>query len=111
MRRRLEHPAAARPVPLELLEHAAVHLIGAAQIAGLNGGLTGGGLSLGDYDSDNDLDILISGSDSGNQKQLRVYSNNGNGTFNATPSEIDGLNGELAQVEKKMAGYLKELGL
>ncbi|MFO0824779.1 MAG: hypothetical protein U0792_16955 [Gemmataceae bacterium] len=29
----------------------------------------------------------------------------------AVQKEIDGLNGELAQVEKKMAGYLKELGL
>jgi type I restriction enzyme M protein len=29
----------------------------------------------------------------------------------AVQKEIDGLNGELAEVEKKMAGYLKEMGL
>ena len=29
----------------------------------------------------------------------------------AVQKEIDGLNGELAQVEKTMAGFLKELGM
>ncbi|MFN0117654.1 MAG: FG-GAP-like repeat-containing protein, partial [Elusimicrobiota bacterium] len=60
-------------------------------------GLEYGGVAWGDYDNDGDLDILVSGISSGFQPQLRVYKNNGNGTFDATQIEVDGLNGGLSE--------------
>jgi 6-phosphogluconolactonase (cycloisomerase 2 family) len=64
------------------------------EIAGLNNGLRYSHVAWGDYDNDQDMDILVSGSDS-TEMQLRVYKNNGNGTFNGTPIDVDGLNGGL----------------
>lgn len=40
-----------------------------------------GSLNLGDYDNDNDLDILLTGLTQNNQIISKVYSNNGNNTF------------------------------
>jgi predicted nucleotidyltransferase len=65
------------------------------EIDGLNGGIYGGVLAWGDYDNDGDLDILASGADVANAKQLRVYLNNANGTFDPNQIEVDGLNGGL----------------
>jgi hypothetical protein len=63
-------------------------------VAGLNNGLSNGGVAWGDDDNDGDLDVLASGTD-GSNNQLRVYRNNGNGTFNNTPLDIAGVNGGL----------------
>lgn len=49
-------------------------------------GVTGSSLAWADYDNDGDLDIAIAGHD-GTAYRLRVYRNNGNGTFNPTPVE------------------------
>jgi hypothetical protein len=65
------------------------------EIDGANGGLFQGRVAWGDYDADGDLDILAAGQDTGGLEQLRVYANNGNGTFNAAQIEIDGGNGGL----------------
>jgi predicted nucleotidyltransferase len=64
------------------------------EVDGLNGGLRYSDVAWGDFDNDGDLDILVSGSD-GSSPQLRVYMNNGNGTFDGTQIEVDGLNGGL----------------
>ncbi|MBK8576263.1 MAG: VCBS repeat-containing protein [Elusimicrobia bacterium] len=65
------------------------------EVAGVNGGLSDGGLAWGDYDNDGDLDILASGTANGSNGQLRVYKNNGNGTMDPTQIEVDALNGGL----------------
>jgi predicted nucleotidyltransferase len=60
------------------------------------GGLDSGGVTWGDYDSDGDLDVLVSGiPDNGNTRELRIYKNNGNGTMNAAQIEVDGADGGL----------------
>jgi predicted nucleotidyltransferase/6-phosphogluconolactonase (cycloisomerase 2 family) len=64
------------------------------EVDGLNGGLRYSDVAWGDFDNDGDLDILVSGSD-GSSPQLRVYMNNGNGTFDGSQIEVDGLNGGL----------------
>ncbi|MBL0349237.1 MAG: VCBS repeat-containing protein [Elusimicrobia bacterium] len=65
------------------------------EVDGLNGGLNAGDVKWGDADNDGDLDILCAGLDAANARQLRVYLNNGNGTFNANQIEIDGAAGGL----------------
>ncbi|MBK8574497.1 MAG: VCBS repeat-containing protein [Elusimicrobia bacterium] len=45
----------------------------------MNGGLYYGGVGWGDYDADGDVDVLVSGN-----AEVRVYKNNGNGTFDPT---------------------------
>jgi hypothetical protein len=67
------------------------------EVESLNNGLYGGGVAWGDFDNDGDLDILCSGfSGNGANPQLRVYRNNGTGTFNAAQIEVDGANGGLS---------------
>jgi predicted nucleotidyltransferase len=61
----------------------------AINVAGLNSGLKQGSVAWGDYDKDGDLDILASGTD-GTNRQLRVYKNNGDGTFNSTAVNVAG---------------------
>jgi 6-phosphogluconolactonase (cycloisomerase 2 family) len=68
----------------------------AINVAGSNNGLRAGGVAWGDYDNDADLDVLISGTD-GTNRQLRVYANNGNGTFNATATNVAGSNNGLSE--------------
>jgi 6-phosphogluconolactonase (cycloisomerase 2 family) len=67
----------------------------AINVAGSNNGLRAGGVAWGDFDNDADLDVLISGTD-GTNRQLRVYANNGNGTFNATATNVAGSNNGLS---------------
>ncbi|MBK8576260.1 MAG: VCBS repeat-containing protein, partial [Elusimicrobia bacterium] len=62
----------------------------------------GGGV--GDFDKDADLDVLVSGSD-GTNYQLRTYSNNGNGTFNATATNVAGLNGGVGYSSVAVGDY------
>lgn len=63
------------------------------EVDGAGNGLYVGGLAWGDFDNDGDLDILANGTTG--SAQLRVYSNNGNGTFNATQIEVEALNDGL----------------
>ncbi len=62
------------------------------EVDSLNGGIRYGGLSWGDCDNDGDLDILVSGQDAFGP-QLRVYRNNGNGTFDPAQVEVKSPNG------------------
>jgi len=62
-------------------------------VDGVNGGLSQGSVAWGDFDGDSDLDILVVGVDSGNANRLRVYRNNGNGTFDDNEIKIDNLAG------------------
>jgi hypothetical protein len=62
------------------------------EVESRGGGLRNGGVAWGDFDNDGDLDILTCGTNSGGDAQLRVYKNNGNGTINSTPVEIEGTN-------------------
>jgi 6-phosphogluconolactonase (cycloisomerase 2 family)/predicted nucleotidyltransferase len=64
-------------------------------VAGVNSGLSQGSVAWGDFDNDADLDVLVNGTDGAN-RQLRVYGNNGNGTFNATPTNVAGSNNGLS---------------
>jgi hypothetical protein len=59
------------------------------------GGVWYGGVAWGDYDSDGDLDVLVSGTDGSSSRQLRIYKNNGNGTMDAAQIEVDGAGGGL----------------
>ena len=68
----------------------------AVNVAAANSGLKDGDVAFGDYDNDGDLDVLVSGTD-GTNNQLRVYKNNGNGTFNTTAVEVAGTNSGLKQ--------------
>lgn len=61
------------------------------EVDGANNGLYSGGVAWGDFDNDGDLDVLASGYDA-TTYQLRVYKNNGNGTFDPTQVEVDGAN-------------------
>jgi predicted nucleotidyltransferase len=64
------------------------------EVEALNGGFNASMVAWGDFDNDGDLDILVDGDDS-TGKQLRIYKNNANGTFNATQIEVESLNGGL----------------
>ncbi|MBK8576261.1 MAG: VCBS repeat-containing protein [Elusimicrobia bacterium] len=68
----------------------------AVNVAAANSGLKEGDVAFGDFDNDGDLDVVASGSDNSNN-QLRVFRNNGNGTFNTTPVEVAGSNNGLKQ--------------
>ncbi|MBK8126126.1 MAG: VCBS repeat-containing protein [Elusimicrobia bacterium] len=68
---------------------------GQIEIDGLNGGLTQGDVNWGDLDNDGDLDILAGGIDAASARQIRVYRNNGNGTFDTAQIEVDGAGGGL----------------
>jgi hypothetical protein len=65
------------------------------EVDGLNGGLTQGDAKWGDLDSDGDLDILVGGIDAAGARQIRIYKNNGNGTFDTAQIEVDGAGGGL----------------
>jgi hypothetical protein len=65
------------------------------EVGGLNGGLSESRVDWGDFDNDGDLDVLVAGTD-GTNRQLRIYKNNGNGTLNASPIEVGGVNGGLS---------------
>ncbi|MBK8871658.1 MAG: VCBS repeat-containing protein [Elusimicrobia bacterium] len=54
-----------------------------------------GGVSWGDFDADGDLDVLAIGHNMSGH-QLRVYKNNGNGTFDTAQIEVDGINNGLS---------------
>ncbi len=56
-------------------------------------GLDGGEPALGDFDLDGDLDLLVSGLDPAGARQLRVYRNNGNGSFDPNQIEVPGAAG------------------
>ncbi len=74
------------------------------EVDGAGGGLCDGGVDWGDFDGDGDLDIVANGaltSAATATAQLRVYRNNGNGTFDATQIEVDALNGGLTQGDVK----------
>jgi predicted nucleotidyltransferase len=64
-------------------------------VDGAWGGLDMGEVTWGDYDNDGDLDVLVSGANSGGTRQLRIYKNNGNGTMDAAQIEVDGGGGGL----------------
>lgn len=61
---------------------------------GTNVGYWHGRLAWGDYDTDGDLDILATGKST---PQIHVVNNNGNGTFNFTPTQVDASDGGLRQ--------------
>jgi hypothetical protein len=61
------------------------------EVDGAGGGLRYGGVAWGDFDNDGDIDILANGNQtSGSTRELRVYSNNGNGTINPEQLEVAG---------------------
>ncbi len=60
-----------------------------ADIDALGAGTNRSDVALGDFDGDGDLDILFSGRDTGGRR-LRVYRNNGNGTFDPNQIELAG---------------------
>jgi len=59
-------------------------------VDGTNGGLRNGDSAWGDFDNDGDLDIVVLGKDASNNQQLRVYKNQGNGSFDSIQIEIGG---------------------
>ncbi|MBK8576693.1 MAG: VCBS repeat-containing protein, partial [Elusimicrobia bacterium] len=61
----------------------------AVNVAAANSGLKDGDVAWADFDIDGDLDVLAGGYD-GSNRQLRVYKNNGNGTFNTAGVEVPG---------------------
>jgi DNA-binding beta-propeller fold protein YncE/predicted nucleotidyltransferase len=65
------------------------------EVSGANKGLHRGGAVWGDFDNDGDLDILANGLDLSSGRQLRVYKNNGNGTLDENPLDLDGAGGGL----------------
>jgi hypothetical protein len=58
-------------------------------IDALGAGTNRSDVALGDFDGDGDLDVLFSGRDAGGRR-LRVYRNNGNGTFDPNQIELAG---------------------
>jgi hypothetical protein len=80
-------------------------------VGGSNNGLGYGSAAWGDYDNDGDLDILVSGLDASNNKQLRVYKNNGDGTFSPTPMNVAGLNNGLYNSSVAWGDYDNDGGL
>lgn len=66
----------------------------AIEVAGLNNGLKQGGVAWGDFDKDGDGDVLVNGTD-GTNRQLRVYKNNGDATFDSTAINVAGSNNGL----------------
>ncbi|MBK8576649.1 MAG: VCBS repeat-containing protein, partial [Elusimicrobia bacterium] len=64
-------------------------------VGGLNNGFIYSSVAWGDFDNDGDLDVLVNGYRNG--RQLCIYKSNGNGTFDLTPIEVDGVNNGLEQ--------------
>jgi hypothetical protein len=60
-----------------------------SDVDALAAGTNRGAVAWGDFDNDGDLDILFCGQDGGGRR-LRVYRNNGNGSFDATQIELAG---------------------
>lgn len=60
------------------------------EVDGAGTGIDDGDVKWGDLDNDGDLDILVAGFDAANNRQIRVYKNNGDGTFDANQIEVDG---------------------
>jgi fibronectin type 3 domain-containing protein len=60
----------------------------------INAGLTGvsfGSADWGDYDQDGDLDLVVSGESSSNPRSVRVYRNDGGGTFTPLDAGLTGV--------------------
>jgi hypothetical protein len=61
----------------------------AVAVAAVGAGLVDGAAVFGDLDGDGDLDVAACGVDAGGTRRLRYYFNNGNGTFNTVPVDVD----------------------
>ncbi|MBK8576628.1 MAG: VCBS repeat-containing protein [Elusimicrobia bacterium] len=75
------------------------------EVDSAGGGLNSGGVAWGDYDSDGDLDVLVNGFTTANQRELRIYKNNGNGTMNPVQIEVDGAAEGLYQGDVAWGDY------
>ena len=49
-------------------------------------GVSGSSVTAGDFDGDNDLDILLTGSDNSNNRIAKIYENDGSGSFRKDPA-------------------------
>ena len=66
-----------------------------------------GGVAWGDYDNDNDLDVLIAGTTSANAMITRVYRNDGNAVFNDIGAGLQGVrNASVAWGDLNRDGFL-----
>jgi hypothetical protein len=77
------------------------------EVDGLDGGLRDSAVDWGDFDNDGDLDIAVGGSTGGGGEtiELRVYRNNGNGTFDPNQIEVIGADGGLVGGDVKWGDY------